>query len=108
MADKDLTVEEILLRCRQLDGEGGSAPEAEAPVEVPAEEVVAEPASAPAPIDPSGMSVADMLAAARASASGEEDGGSTAFTSALDRRYKIRNDYFVIYRGVASITRAES
>ena len=73
MADKDLTVEEILLRCRQLDGEGGSAPEAEAPVEVPAEEVVAEPASAPAPIDPSGMSVADMLAAARASASGEED-----------------------------------
>ena len=73
MADKDLTVEEILLRCRQLDGEGSSAPEAEAPVEVPAEEVVAEPASAPAPIDPSGMSVADMLAVARASASGEED-----------------------------------
>ena len=74
MADKDLTVEEILLRCRQLDGEGGSAPAPEAgtPVEVPADEVVAETASAPAPIDPSSMSVADMLAAARSSASGEE------------------------------------
>ena len=71
MADKDLTVEEILLRCREMDGEGGSAPapEEDASVEAAAEEVVAEPAS----IDPSNMSVADMLAAARASASGEEE-----------------------------------
>ncbi|MEE2675781.1 MAG: Rieske 2Fe-2S domain-containing protein [Planctomycetota bacterium] len=75
MADKDLTVEEILLRCREMDGEGGSAPAPEedaavedAAVEAATEEVVAEPAS----IDPSNMSVADMLAAARASASGEE------------------------------------
>ena len=75
MADEDLTIEEILLRCRQVDGGGEGS--AETPVEsqeAPAEtatEAPAEPAAAPAKIDPSKMSVEDMLAAARASASGE-------------------------------------
>ena len=75
MADEDLTVEEILLRCRQVDGGGEGSAEAPAePQEAPAEaatEAPAEPAATPAKIDPSKMSVEDMLAAARASASGE-------------------------------------
>ena len=83
MADKDLTVEEILALCRQADGEGGGV--APAQEEAPAEEVAAAPEpvaaapASPAPkLDPSKMSVEDMLAAARASAAG----GSAAPASA--------------------------
>ncbi len=69
MADKDLTIEEILARSRELDGQGEASAPAPAAEEAPA----AEAAPAPASVDPSKMSVEDMLAAARASASGESD-----------------------------------
>ena len=87
MADKDLTVEEILALCHQADGEGGGV--APAQEEAPAEEVAAAPepaAAAPAPpapkLDPSKMSVEDMLAAARASAAGESAAPASAPASA--------------------------
>ena len=84
MVDKnDLSVDEILAMCRQIDG-GGSAAPAE-PVAEPASEPVgespapetkadAEPvASKPAEsVDPSSMSVDDILAAARGGAAESE------------------------------------
>ncbi len=84
MADQDLTIEEILLRCRQVDGQGGAVADVsveseEAPAEAAAP---AEPVAAPAAIDPSKMSVADMLAAARASASGESAAAPKAAAAA--------------------------
>lgn len=71
MADKDLTVEEILAAAR-ASAAGGSK-EAPAEAGAPAEAASTEPAAAPAKMDPSKMSVADMLAAARASAAGGSD-----------------------------------
>ena len=54
MADKDLTVEEILALCRQADGEGGGAVPAQE--ETPAEGAVAvpEPAAATPAIEGEG------------------------------------------------------
>ncbi len=67
MADKDLTVEEMLAAAQaSAAGEPASTPE-EAPAEAAAsaESAVTKPAAAPAEIDPSKMSVAEMLAAAQ-------------------------------------------
>ncbi len=76
MADKrDLSIAEKLAYCRNTDGDGsGSAPEAAA-APAPAESPVEAPAkpAAPKPADAGKMSVADMLAAARA-----EKGGAGA------------------------------
>ncbi len=84
MADQDLTIEEILLRCRQVDGQGGAVADVSVESEeAPAEAATpAEPVAAPAAIDPSKMSVADMLAAARASASGESAAAPKAAAAA--------------------------
>ena len=71
MADEDLTIEEILLRARQLDGGGeetAADDEAVEPAAAPAETPPAAPPAAP--VDPANMSVEQMLAAARASAGG--------------------------------------
>lgn len=84
MADnKNLSVPEILALCRQTDGGGGSDVGA-SPAETTAETTAASesaPAAAKkaaAQVDPGKMSVADMLAAARA----EKDGPATAGTEA--------------------------
>ena len=76
MVDKnDLSVDEILAMCRQIDG-GGSAAPAEPAGESPAPEAIAdaEPvASKPAEsVDPSSMSVVDILSAARGGAAESE------------------------------------
>ncbi len=74
MADlRNLSVPEILAHCRNADGEGGSgeapaAAETAAPAETPAPKAPAPAAAA----DPGKMSVADMLAAARAEKSGSD------------------------------------
>lgn len=84
MADlKSLSVPEILAYCRNADGEGGSAPaSSEAPA---ASAPTAETAPAPAPpaatkMDAGKMSVADMLAAARAEKSGGPAGSQQKST----------------------------
>ncbi|MEQ8785878.1 MAG: Rieske (2Fe-2S) protein [Pirellulaceae bacterium] len=80
---KNMSIDEILATCRKLDGEGGAeaapappqqeAPPAESTVDqatvdqaAPAEEQAPAPAAPAAAKDPKQMSVADMLAAARA------------------------------------------
>lgn len=75
MADlRNLSVPEILAHCRNADGEGGSG-EAPAAAETAPAETPAPKAPAPAaPADAGKMSVADMLAAARA----EKSGGDAA------------------------------
>ena len=77
MADlRSLSIPEILAYCRNADGEGGSAvppPAADAAPEPAAPEPTAAPASSGGsakPADRGSMSVADMLAAARAEKSG--------------------------------------
>lgn len=78
MADlKSLSVPEILAYCRNADGEGGSAPassEAPAASAPTAEETPAPAPKAAPPVDAGKMSVADMLAAARAEKSGASGG----------------------------------
>ena len=64
MADKDLTIEEILALCRQADGEGGVAVPAEeaaaAPEPAAPEPATPEPATPAPKLDPSKMSVEDL------------------------------------------------
>lgn len=100
MADnKNLSVPEILALCRQQDGDGAAA---EAPADPPAE-AAAPPAESKAPAeakpaakaDPGKMSVADMLAAARAEKSGDaaseptEDSESSAPAAAAAPAAKL-------------------
>lgn len=87
MADNEnMSVDEILAACRGADGEGGGAASSSAPVTEP--EATPAPAEKAAPAASSGgkkageMSVADMLAAARAEKSGGDGGGSAAETPA--------------------------
>ena len=76
MADKDnMSVDEILAACRNMDGDGSSAaaePAAAEPSSPPASapESTEAPAAAPSGKKPGEMSVADMLAAARAEKTG--------------------------------------
>ena len=82
-----MSVEEILAYCRQADGENGggsaaegaSSEESSPPAAAPAPKTPSAPKAASGPMDRSGMSVADMLAAARsADSAGGETGGETA------------------------------
>ena len=79
MVDKsDLSVDEILAMCRQLDGGEAAAPVdagGDAPAAEPASEPAAEasaPSQPPASVDPSSMSTDDILAAARGGAAPAE------------------------------------
>ena len=70
MSNKELSVEEILAACRAADGDGAAAPppaaEESPPEPAPAAEKPAAPAAPAAGKKPGEMSVAEMLAAARA------------------------------------------
>ena len=75
MADNDSPIEDILAAARGADGTGQSSASEESDAEsIPAsEESVTEAAEAVSNPDPSKMSVADMLAAARGESSGESE-----------------------------------